>query len=385
MATLKSTTPTTAPSAERPVLVHDYLLIMRGAERSFARIADIWPGAPISTLLYDGEVFGVRLAGHPVRTSRLQRLGARQSTYKALLPVMTAAAERLPVSGHDLVISSSSAFAHGVQPDPGAVHVCYCYTPFRYAWYEQEAGVTQAPRPARPLLRRSLKAIQRWDHLQAQRGTRYVAISRLSQQRIREYWGVEADIVHPPVELDRFTPATPGDHLLFVGELLRHKQVEVALEAARQAQTPIKIVGGGADQARLKAKYAGSAEFLGRVDDEQLAALYASCRALIVPNIEEFGITAVEAQASGRPVIAADGGGTRETVIDGQTGCFFPKGDVQALRRILSSPAIDQLAAADMVHNAQRFSVEAFQNGIRRQVALARAGACDDAARTAAA
>ena len=358
---------------------------MRGAERSLARIADIWPSAPISTLLYDGEVFGERLAGHPVRTSRLQRLGARQVHLEG------------PAARDD----RRGRAPAGLRPRPrhlelqrlrprrparrGRGPLCYCYTPFRYAWYEQEAGVAQAPRPARPLLRRTLKAIQRWDHRQAQRGTRYVAISRLSQHPIREYWGVEADIVHPPVDLHRFTPATPGDHLLFVGELLRHKQVEVALEAARQARTPITIVGGGADQARLRAEYAGSAEFLGRVDDEQLAALYASCRALIVPNIEEFGITAVEAQASGRPVIAADGGGTRETVIDGQTGCFFPKGDVQALRRILSSPAIDQLAAADMVHNAQRFSVEAFQNGIRRQVALARAGACDDAARTAAA
>jgi len=355
------------------VLVHDYLLVMRGAERSFARIADMWPGAPISTLLYDGEVFGERLAGHPVRTSRLQRLGATQATYKALLPALPAAAARLPVSGHDLVVSSSSAFAHGVRPDEGAAHLCYCYTPFRYAWYEQKAGVMQAPRPARPLLHRTLKAIQRWDHRQAQRGTRYVAISRLSQRRIREYWGVEADIVHPPVELHRFTPATPGDHLLFVGELVRHKQAEVALEAARAARAPIKIVGGGADEARLRAEYGASAEFLGRVGDEELAALYASCRALIVPSLEEFGITAVEAQASGRPVVAADGGGTRETVIDGQTGCFFPKGDVQALRRILESPAIDQFAAADMVHNAERFSAEAFQNGIRRQVALARA------------
>lgn len=361
------------PDAEHPVLVHDYLLVMRGAERSFARIADIWPNAPIATLLYDHEVFGERLAGHPVRTSRLQRLEARQSTYKALLPALPAAAERLPVSGHDLVISSSSAFAHGVQPDEGAVHVCYCYTPFRYAWYEQEAGIMQAPRAARPVVRRTLQRIQRWDHRQAQRGTRYVAISRLSQERIRRYWGVEADIVHPPVELERFAPATPGDHLLFVGELVRHKHVEVALQAAREARVPIKIVGGGADEARLRAQYDATAEFLGRVEDEELAALYASCRALIVPNIEEFGITAVEAQASGRPVISADGGGTRETVIEGQTGFFFGSGDVAALRRILLSEAIDELSPADAVRNAKRFSVQNFQNGIRGQVMIARA------------
>jgi len=360
-----------AGAAEHPVLVHDYLLVMRGAERSFARIADIWPDAPISTLLYDREVFGERLAGHRVRTSRLQRLGARQATYKALLPALPAAAERLPVGGHELVVSSSSAFAHGVQPDEGAVHVCYCYTPFRYAWYEQEAGVMQAPRPVRPLLRRTLRAIQRWDHRQAQRGTHYVAISRLSQDRIREYWGVDAEIVHPPVELGRFSPGTPGEHLLFVGELVRHKQVEVALQAARETRMPIKIVGGGADEPRLRAEYGRSAEFLGRVGDAELAELYASCRALVVPNLEEFGITAVEAQASGRPVLAADGGGLRETVIEGQTGFFFPRGDIAALSRILRSGALDELAPSDAVRSAERFSVERFQDGIRREVARA--------------
>ncbi|MDP9344670.1 MAG: glycosyltransferase, partial [Actinomycetota bacterium] len=127
------------------------------------------------------------------------------------------------------------------------------------------------------------------------------------------------------------------------------------------------------DEARLRAEYAGSAEFLGRVADEQLAALYASCRALIVPNVEEFGITAVEAQASGRPVIAADEGGARETVIEGQTGFFFPRGDAAALARILRSGALDQLRPADAVRSSQRFSVQRFQDGIRRHVALARA------------
>ncbi|MDP9347267.1 MAG: hypothetical protein M3P44_16445, partial [Actinomycetota bacterium] len=234
---------TAAPEAERPVLVHDYLLVMRGAERTFARIADIWPGAPIATLLYDREIFGERLAGHPVRASRLQRLGARQSTFRALLPALPAAAERLAVAGHELVISSSSAFAHGVRPDPGAVHVCYCHALFRYAWHERETGVAQVSRVARPTVRRVLRRIQRWDREAAQNGTHYIANSRLTQERMRRFWGVEAQIVHPPVELHRFAPATPGDHLLFVGELVRHKQVEVALQGARAAGMPIRIVG----------------------------------------------------------------------------------------------------------------------------------------------
>ena len=365
---------TGSEAVAQPVLVHDYLLVMRGAERTFVRMADIWPGAPIATLLYDHDVFGERLTGHPVRTSRLQRLGARQSTFKALLPAMPAAAARLPVAGHDLVVSSSSAFAHGVRPDPGAVHVCYCHAPFRYVWNERETGVAQVPRLVRPMMRRLLlQPIQRWDHLSAHDGTHYVANSRLTQQRIRDFWGLEADIVHPPVELHRFAPATPGDHLLFVGELLRHKQVEVALQAAREARIPLKVVGGGTDEPRLRAEYAGNAEFLGRVDDDELSALYASCRALIVPNVEEFGITAVEAQASGRPVLAADGGGARETVIEGRTGFFFPPGDATALAQILRSGELDRLSPDDAVKSAQRFSVQNFQDGIRRQVALARA------------
>ena len=359
--------------AQDPVLVHDYLLVMRGAERCFVRMADIWPGAPIATLLYDDEVFGERLAGHPVRTSRLQRLGARQSTFKALLPALPAAAARLPVSGRDLVVSSSSAFAHGVRPDPGAVHVCYCHAPFRYVWNERENGVAQAPRVAQPAVRRVLDRIQRWDRQAAQDGTHYIANSRLTQERIRRFWGLEAEILHPPVDLHRFAPGVAGDHLLFVGELVRHKAVEVALRAAREAGTPIRIVGGGADEARLRAEYAGSAEFLGRVDDDTLAELFASCRALVMPNIEEFGITAVEAQASGRPVVAADGGGARETVVEGQTGVFFPAGDASALAKILRSDVLDELDPADAVRSSQRFSVESFQAGIRRHVALARA------------
>jgi glycosyltransferase involved in cell wall biosynthesis len=333
----------------------------------------MWPGAPITTLLYDHDVFGARLVGHPVRTSRLQRLGARQSTFKMLLPAMPAAAERLPVSGYELVVSSSSAFAHGVRPDPGAVHICYCHAPFRYAWNERAAGVAQAPSVTRPIVRGVLRRIQHWDRQAAQDGTHYVANGRITQERIRRFWGLQADIVYPPVELDRFAPGSPGEHLLFVGELVRHKQVEVALAAAREAKVPIRVVGGGADEVRLRAEYAGSAEFLGRVDDDRLAALYASCRALVVPNIEEFGITAVEAQASGRPVIAADGGGARETVVEGKTGFFFQLDDVGALARLLRSRALDELLPADAVRNSERFSVQSFQHGISRQVALARA------------
>ena len=359
------------------VLVHDYLLVNRGAERSFTSICDLFPGAPVATLLYDEAVFGERLAGHPIRTSRLQRLGIGQSKFKTLLPLLPPAAERLPVGGHDLVVSSSSAFAHGVVPDDGAVHICYCYTPFRYAWYERERGLAQAPALTRVGLSLLLDRVQRWDHGKAQRDTRYIAISRISQQRIHEYWGRQADIVHPPVDVERFATSEAEDFFLFVGELVRHKQVEVALAAAEEANVPIRIVGGGVDAGRLRERYGhrDGVWFLGRLDDDELAALYPRTRALIMPNVEEFGITAVEAQASGRPVIAADGGGARETVVEDSSGWFFPEGDVQSLAGLLRNAPFDDLVPADAVANAARFSIANFQAGILEQVRRAKAEA----------
>jgi glycosyltransferase involved in cell wall biosynthesis len=344
---------------------------MRGAERSFAAMCDLYPDAPIATLLYDEDAFRDRLGGHAVSTSWLQKFGASQSNFKRRLPLLPYAAGRLPVDGHELVLSSSSAFAHGVRPDPGATHVCYCHTPFRYSWYERKTGIDQSPAYSRPLVRYSLDKIKKWDLRVAQRDTHYIANGRITQKRIREFWGREAPIVYPPVEIHRFRSSEPEDFFLVVGELVRHKQIEVALEAARRAHVPIKVVGTGVDQARLQAVYSDYGEFLGRIEDDDLAALYSRAKALVMPNIEEFGITAVEAQASGRPVIAADGGGARETVLDGQTGLFFPSGDASALAAAMQHPLLDDMDSTQAVANAQRFSVESFQSGFAAQVAEA--------------
>jgi len=281
---------------------------------------------------------------------------------------MPAATRTLDVSGHGVVISSSSAFAHWVDVDPGATHVCYCHTPFRYAWYERETALAQTPAPARPLVAATLAAIRRWDHGKAQRPTRYVANGRICQERIARYWGREAPIVYPPVDLARFTPGRPEDFVLLVGELVRHKQWELALGAAWRAGVPVKVVGGGSDEARLRALHGDRAEFLGRVSDAELAALYARARALVVPNTEEFGITAVEAQAAGRPVIAARAGGVLETVVEGVTGAFFEPGDADSLTAILSDPGLDRLRPQDAVANAGRFSVQVFHQAILDQI-----------------
>ncbi len=334
---------------------------MRGAERAFGAIAECWPDAPIYTTLYSEEGTQGCFRDRRVHTSYLQRLGVRQAGFRRLLPLYPAAVESLAVQGHQLLISSSSAFAHGVLPNASARHVCYCYTPFRYAWHERERALREAPRLVRPLLRRTLDRIRSWDLSAAERVTDYIAISEFARERIRNCYGRDATVIYPPVDVDFFAPSEPEDFFLVVGELVPHKRVEVALEAARLAQRQIKVVGEGPEFARLSRTYEDSAQFLGRVPNEDLADLFSRARALVMPNIEEFGITAVEAQAAGRPVLAFDAGGVRETVINGTTGILVPPGGADVLAEAMRDVDFGRFSPQTLREHAEGFSVAAFK------------------------
>jgi glycosyltransferase involved in cell wall biosynthesis len=355
------------PLTGRISLVHDYLLVMRGAERTFAAIADIYADAPIFTLLHDEQGTNGRFAGRSITTSPLQRFGIDQSTFRRLMPLYPYAVGRLALPDSDVVLSSSSAFAHGVRVPDGALHVCYCYTPFRYAWDAESYALGEISPLLRPLLRQQLRRIRRWDLTASRRVDAYIAISQLSRQRIKRHYGRDAPVIHPPVETHRFAPGTPGDALLVVSEILPHKRLHLALEAARRAHTPIQVVGAGPHLTALKDAYP-EAEFLGRASDEDLAGLYAGARAVLVPSVEEFGITAVEAQAAGRPVIAAAAGGALETVIDGRTGRLAKLDDVDSFAQAIEG--IDRLDfdPADAVQSAERFSVASFQRRLSAYV-----------------
>ena len=354
-------------SRERVTLVHDYLLVMRGAERTFAAIAELYRDAPIFTLLYDELGTDGRFDGRSITASGLQRLGARQSSFRRLLPLYPWAIARLALPPSDVVLTSSSAFAHGVRIPDGALHICYCYTPFRYAWYEEGRALSETWRVLRPTLRRYLRWVRKWDLNASRSVDHYIAISELSRERIKRYYGRDSVVVYPPVETGRFAPGQPEDPLLLVSELVRHKRPQLALEAARRAKAPIRVVGSGPDHGELEATYP-EADFLGRVGDKDLARLYATARAVVVPSVEEFGITAVEAQAAGRPVIAADSGGARETVLDGETGCLVRSDDVEAL--VQAIPTIDRLDfdPSKAIKNAGRFSLAAFQDRLSAQI-----------------
>jgi glycosyltransferase involved in cell wall biosynthesis len=364
--------PRTWEPPARVTLVHDYLLTLRGAERTFAAMADCWPAASISTLLYDERATRGRFAGRRIHTSPLQHTGMRQRGFRALLPLFPWAVEHLYLEPAEIVLSSSSAFAHGVRPDPAAIHVCYCHSPFRYVWHERDRALAEAPVAVRPALRRQLRRIRHWDLAASCRVTQYIANSRLTRERIAAYWHRDATVVHPPVDVDRFRIGDAEDFFLVVGELVPHKRVDVALEAARRARRPIKVVGEGPDRPRLEGRYGGTAQFLGSVDDEQLVALYARARALVVANVEEFGIAAVEAQASGRPVVAVDAGGVRETVQDGETGVLVPGGTVDALAEALACVDFDKFDPRAIARRARRFSPESFQAQLRRELDRAR-------------
>lgn len=355
-------------------LVHDYLLVMRGAERTFATLAECWPDAPIYTLLYDPEGTEQRFSRRVVETSPLQRLGVSQRGFRRLLPLFPWAVEQLPLEGYDVVISSSSAFAHGIRPGEDTLHVSYCHTPFRYVWHEHARALAEMPSALRPIAKPVLRGMRRWDVQASHRVSDYIANSELCRERLMRCYGRRARIVHPPVDIDRHHAGASGDYLLIVGEIVKHKRVHIALEAARRAHRRIKVVGDGPERQRLAAAYGSSAEFLGRVSDEELNELYGSALALVVPNVEEFGITAVEAQAAGRPVLAVNAGGARVTVVPGVTGVLVPPDDVDALATAMRETDFDSFDPHAIRAHATRFSPEAFKGRLRAEVSFLTGG-----------
>ena len=357
----------------RVALVHDFLLDVRGAERVFLELCEMWPDADIYTAVYDEEGTEKRFAGRQVHSSFLQRLRPSARTFRALLPLYPAAIESFDLSEYDLVVSSSSAWAHAVLCDERSVHVSYCHNPFRYAWNDRQRTLARRRDPiSRAFLRQAFSRWRQWDWIAAQRTDRYVANSRTTQARILSYFGRESAIVHPPVETSRFSPGRVGDHYAVVSELMPHKEIEVAIEAFNEIRRPLVVIGDGPDFRRLRRLAGSTIEFAGRLADRAVAEVLRGARALVMTAVEEFGIVAVEAQASGRPVIARRGGGALETVVEGVTGCFWSGGAEQLADSVLTfdDVATDPQAC---VGNAARFDSGVFRRRMLAEVDAAAA------------
>lgn len=355
----------------RIALVHDFLLDLRGAERVFLELCRIWPEADIFTAAYDRAGTEDRFADRRVTSTYLQHLHPTARTFRGLLPFYPHAIESLDLSGYDLVISSSSAWAHGVKSRPDAVHVSYCHNPFRYAWNELDETLERRSILTRPALAAVLHRWRRWDRRVAQRVDHYVANSGVTRDRIASYFGrQDVPVVYPPVDVERFSPRPVGRHYVCLAELVAHKQLDIAVEAFNRLDRQLLIVGDGPDYRRLKSLAGPTIGFAGRLSDEAVVEVLGGAQALIVSASEEFGIAAVESLAAGRPVIARRSGGVLETVLDGVTGCFW-EGGVDAL--VAAVEAFDTTAVdpAVCVAQAGRFSIAEFERGIREQVDLA--------------
>jgi len=362
----------------RVALIHDFLLDLRGAERVFAAICDEWPDADVYTAVYDERGTEGRFAHRHVRTSFLQRLRPTARTFRPLLPFYPHAVESFDLRGYDTVVSSSSAWAHGALVDPGAVHVCYCHNPFRYAWSEREATLAARHPLVRPGLRLLLHRWRQWDAIAARRVDRYVANSHVTAARVRRYLGREATVLHPPVEVERFSPAPAhavGEHYVALAELMAHKRIDVAVRAFSELRRPLVVVGDGPELRRLKRLAGPTVSFAGRVADPEVARLLATSRALVVTAQEEFGIAAVEAQAAGRPVIALAEGGVLESVVPGRTGTFYSPNDPAALAAAVLDFDAGAVDPAECVAAARPFSAARFRTALARVVAEAREAA----------
>jgi glycosyltransferase involved in cell wall biosynthesis len=354
-------------------LVHDFLLDLRGAERVFLEMCALWPEAPIFTAVYDEDGTEGRFADREVHASFLQRLRPSARTFRALLPFYPAAVESFDLTGFDLVISSSSAWAHAVLCHEDATHVSYCHNPFRYAWNDRDRTLAARRDPfSRAGLRSLFHRWRQWDWIAAQRVDAYVANSETTQRRIKAYFGRDSRVVHPPVETDRFDPSAAvegraGQHYLVLSELMPHKRIDVAVQAFNRLRLPLVVAGDGPDMRRLRSLAGPTIRFAGRVSDAEVARLLETSRALVVTAIEEFGIAAVEAQAAGRPVFSVGVGGALETVVDGVTGCLWQGGPAD-LAHAIASFELDSVDPADCVRNAARFDRVVFHERLPREI-----------------
>jgi len=355
--------------------VHDFLVSVRGAERVFLTMCDLWPDADVFTPIYNERGTEARFAHRNIHTSFLQRVRPTARNFRALLPLYPAAIESFDLSGYDLVISSSSAWAHAVICEERTVHVCYCHNPFRYAWNERHRTLAERGEPlTRAALRSFFRRWREWDWIAAQRVDRYVTNSRTTQARIRSYFGRDSHVVHPPVETSRFAPTAPGSHYLVLSELVSHKRIDDAVRAFTRLGLPLVVAGDGPDRRRLRRLAGPNIRFASRVSDAEASRLLATSKALVVTAVEEFGIAAVEAQAAGRPVIAASAGGALETIVDGVTGCFWTGGP-EELAEAVRSFDVDSVDPGDCVANARRFDTEVFRRSLPREIDAALDGA----------
>jgi glycosyltransferase involved in cell wall biosynthesis len=352
------------PRQPKVAIVHDWLTGMRGGEKVLEAICELYPDATMYTLVRVPGSVSPRIERHRIRRSPVQWLPRAGDLYRNYLPLFPAAVELFDLDGYDLVISSSHCAVKSVIRRPSATHVCYCHSPMRYAWDQFEAyfGPEQVGKVRSRLLRPVLAGLARWDAATAGRVDRFVANSQYVAGRIRRYYNRGSTVVYPPVDTTFYRlsdPAWPRQSepsFLVVSALVPYKRVDVALAACRKVGVPLKIVGRGPEEARLRRLAGPDVEFLGWRSDEEIRALYARTSAVLLPGVEDFGMVPVEAQACGAPVVALGQGGARETVRDGVTGVLVEDASADAFADGLSRVRSIEFDPAAIRESAERFA-----------------------------
>ena len=360
----------------RVAIVHDYLNQPGGAEKVVEVFVEMFPGAPVFTSVYDPDAMPAVWRDVDVRTSFMQRLGPRLKVAKALLPLYPLAFESFDLSEYDLVLSSTTAFAKGVLTRPGTAHVCYCNNPTRFLWtYGDYVARESLPPGSRFVLPVVASALRVWDFAAAQRVDHFVAGSHNAARRIAKYYRRDSEVLQAPIDVNAYTPAPDevADYFLVVSRLQSYKRLDLAVEACSRLNVPLLVIGDGPDRPRLESLAGPSVRFLGRVSNEEAVHHLARCRALIFPGEEDFGLTPLEAQASGRPVIALRRGGALETVREGETGVFFDEASIESLIEALRT-FHDDFNPQVLRANAARFDKQPFKQRLETILAVAVSG-----------
>ncbi|GAA5504903.1 glycosyltransferase [Novipirellula caenicola] len=352
----------------RIALAHHWLVGMRGGEKVLEQLCKLFPDAPIHCLVSDPEKLSGILSEKRIVSSALQRVPAATRYYKHLLPLHSMAIAKMRVDeGTDVLISSDAALIKGISVPEGTLHICYCHSPPRYLW-EMGEEYRRSSVAARLALNAFSNRLKAFDYRAAQNVTQFVANSEFVADRIRNYYDRDAVVVNPPVDVDAFVPNRPREaHYLVVSELVPYKRIDIAVKAfAAHPDRRLVVIGDGSERTKLQRIATPNVTFMGRQPFSVLKDHYETARAFIFPGIEDFGITPVEAQAAGCPVIAFRKGGAMETVRENETGIFFDEQSPQALAEAITAFETAQITSDQCRRNSERYTESIFRDRMKQ-------------------
>ncbi|EPY07916.1 glycosyl transferase group 1 [Paenibacillus alvei TS-15] len=352
----------------RVAIVHDYINQHGGAERVLEAFMELYPDAPVYTLISDLSKMPESFRKARIHNSFIQKLPFSKTQYKKMLSLFPLAVEQFDLRAYDVILSTSSAFAKGVITNPNQVHICYCHTPMRYVWDLYHQYMEELRNPLfKWYLPKVLHKIRQWDYVSAQRVDHYIANSYNVANRIKKYYGKESEVIHPPVSSEQFYLSDfTEDYYLIVSRLIPYKRIDLVIEAFNKLGWPLVIIGDGYDRKRLESLSESNVTFMGYQPDQVIAEYYSKCKAFILGGEEDFGITPLEAQASGRPVLAYGKGGALETVISGETGYFFTEQSVDSIINALEEMSLVSFDPTVIRQHAESFSKDKFIDRIHQ-------------------